>query len=128
MKTAVILVAGVLLQAAGNLCLSLGMKQWYAAWAGRGDLWNAVVLAAGIPTLWLGTGLLIAFTVLFMAVLSWAELSFVLPVVAIEVVINVVAAAWLLGETVSPLRWAGTVLVAAGVGLVAGTASSGATA
>ena len=42
--------------------------------------------------------------------------------ISVEIVVNVALAGWLLGESVSPLHWLGTVLVAAGVALVVGSA------
>jgi drug/metabolite transporter (DMT)-like permease len=61
--------------------------------------------------------LLIAF-LLFSAALSWADLSFVLPAVSVEVIVNVAFADYFLNEPVSAVRWIGTVFVSIGVILV----------
>jgi drug/metabolite transporter (DMT)-like permease len=61
--------------------------------------------------------LIISF-LLFVTALSLADLSFVLPVVSIEVIVNVAFANYFLNEPVSLLRWIGTVLISTGVILV----------
>ena len=70
------------------------------------------------PTLWLGTALLIVSFILFAAALSWADLSFVVPAVSMEVAVNVVFASYFLNEIVSLTRWAGVLLISIGVLLV----------
>jgi len=74
--------------------------------------------AIGSPTVWLGTALLLVAFLLFTAALSWAELSFVLPTVSIEVILNVAFADYFLNEPVSAVRWIGTIFVSIGVILV----------
>jgi drug/metabolite transporter (DMT)-like permease len=54
----------------------------------------------------------------FLIVLSWADLSFVFPATAMVYVVGTLAAKFLLGETISAHRWAGTIFVCLGVGLV----------
>ena len=70
------------------------------------------------PTLWLGTALLIVSFILFAAALSWADLSFVVPAVSMEVVVNVAFANYFLKEAVSLTRWMGVLLISVGVILV----------
>jgi drug/metabolite transporter (DMT)-like permease len=54
----------------------------------------------------------------FLIVLSWADLSFVFPATAMVYVVGTLAAKFILGESISAHRWAGTTLVCVGVGLV----------
>ena len=54
----------------------------------------------------------------FLIVLSWADLSFVFPATAMVYVVGTLAAKFILGESISAHRWAGTMLVCVGVGLV----------
>ena len=54
----------------------------------------------------------------FLALLSWADLSFVFPATALVYVVTTLAAKFILRETISLPRWVGTVLVCLGVGLV----------
>ena len=119
MKTILFLTLAVTVQAAGNVCLSLGMRQFAAASGTWPDL---TLFALSNPWLWAGAACLASFTLLFTLVLSWPDLSLALPVISVEIVVNVALANWLLGETVSPLHWVGTVMVAAGVALVVGSA------
>ena len=118
-KTYGVLVLAVLAQATGNVFLSKGMKQiGSASGAGEAGLLVPFAHAIGSPTVWLGTALLLIAFLLFIAALSWADLSFVLPTVSIEVIVNVALANYFLNEQVSALRWIGTVFVSIGVILV----------
>jgi uncharacterized membrane protein len=56
-----------------------------------------------------------------MALLSMADLSFVLPVTAVGYVISVYLGKALLNETVTRQRWLGTLLIFAGAILVGST-------
>lgn len=58
------------------------------------------------------------FYFLFLAVLSWSEVSVALPLTALEYVIAAVLGIVFLKEPVPPLRWAGIALVIAGVMLI----------
>ena len=122
MKTAVVLITAIFAQAAGDVCLTKGMKaisSLDATGAGvSGSLsqaWHIALQAAGSPMIWAGTALLIVFFALFSAALSWADLSFVLPATAFGYVLNVAAGFYFLGESVSGTRWAGAVIITFGV-------------
>jgi drug/metabolite transporter (DMT)-like permease len=54
----------------------------------------------------------------FITVLSWADVSVVVPATAANYIVGVLGARLLLKERVSMTRWAGMLLVAAGVALV----------
>ncbi len=54
----------------------------------------------------------------FLAVLSWADLSFVVPATSIVYVVTILGAKFILKEEINRLRWAGTLLVCFGVALV----------
>jgi len=51
--------------------------------------------------------------------LSWEPISLVIPASALSYVVGTLGAKYVLGEQVSAARWAGVVLVCAGVALVA---------
>jgi len=53
-----------------------------------------------------------------LAVLSWADLSLVLPATSIGFVVTALGARTFLHERIPPVRWAGIVLICAGVALV----------
>ena len=77
------------------------------------------------PWVALGVVLLILWQLSRMALLSWADLSYVLPVTSIGYVIVALLGKFALNEAIGLRRWAGIVLVMAGVALVgAGTAVS----
>jgi uncharacterized membrane protein len=54
----------------------------------------------------------------FLAVLSWADMSFVVPITSLAYVVSSFGAKFILKESVNPLRWAGTLLVCVGADLV----------
>ena len=119
MKTASVLIIAIVSQAMGNVYLAKAMKTIALASAGAGeDLIATAARAATSPMLWLGTLLLVVFFVLYSAALSWADLSFVLPATAFGYVLNVAAGHYFLNESVSPARWAGSVIITLGVFLV----------
>jgi len=70
------------------------------------------------PWMALGIVLLIVWQTSRMALLSWADLSYVLPVTAIGYVLVAFIGKTLLHETITTTRWAGIVLIVAGVALV----------
>ena len=81
--------------------------------------WPAFFLqAVQTPSILFGVGFLIIFFALFATALSKADLSFVLPAISSEVVINVAFANYFLHEAVSSTRWLGAVLISIGVILV----------
>jgi len=117
--TYILLAIAIFAQAAGNVFLSKGMKQIASVSPLIGG--NFLALFSQLvnsPFIWAGTCLLIIFFLLFLTVLSRAELSFVLPVISIEIVVNVAFAGYFLNEPVSLIRWIGAVLISTGVILV----------
>ncbi|HSP07809.1 MAG TPA: EamA family transporter [Acidobacteriota bacterium] len=123
MKTAVVLTIAIFSQAIGNIFLSKAMKAVGTGIAGNHGI-DLVLQALQNPGLILGTVLLILFFVLYSAALSWADLSFVLPATSFGYILNVAFAHHFLGEPVSSVRWAGTLLIAAGVILVSRSGGS----
>jgi uncharacterized membrane protein len=57
-----------------------------------------------------------------MAMLSWADLSYVLPVTSVAYVLVALVGRFVLHEQVSLARWAGITLIMVGVTLVGHTA------
>ncbi len=72
-------------------------------------------------TVWLGVILLLAFFISYTLVLSWADFSFVQPASSLSYVIVALLGHFFLREVVSPLRWAGIVLLGLGVLIVGHT-------
>jgi drug/metabolite transporter (DMT)-like permease len=67
----------------------------------------------------MGTVLNTVFYVLFLAALSWTDVTVALPMTAIEYGFAAFLAVIFLKEQVSPVRWAGIVLVIIGVIFIA---------
>ena len=65
-----------------------------------------------------GTVLNALFYFLFLAALSWTDVTVALPLTALEYGFAAVLAVMILKEVVSPLRWAGIALVVLGVILI----------
>jgi len=72
------------------------------------------------PRVALGLLLLIVWLMLRMALLSWADLSYVVPVTAVGYVLVAVVGKVLLNEQITMTRWTGIGLIVAGVALVSG--------
>lgn len=79
------------------------------------------ILAILNPWVLLGVALLILWLLSRMAFLSWADLSYVLPVTALGYVVTAAIGRVFLNEQISWQRWAGTMLIVAGIVLVART-------
>lgn len=119
MTILILLTMAIASQAVGNILLSHGMKSIAAERNLVSNDWASIgSQAVQSPSILVGTGCFAVFFVLFAAALSRADLSFVLPAISSEAVINVAFADYFLNETVSPTRWAGAVLISIGVGLV----------
>jgi len=123
-KTLCIMLLAVTAGTIGDILLAKGMKEMgdVSAMNLRGML-SAGYQALTTPKLVIGTAMLAIFFFLWLAVLSWEDLSVALPMQALNYVLVAFLSQYFLGETVSPLRWAGTILVCVGVIMI--TKSSG---
>jgi drug/metabolite transporter (DMT)-like permease len=124
-KTAIVMFIAVIAGTIGDILLAQGMKQIgdLSAMNLKGIL-NVALQALTSPKLMLGTAMLAVFFFLWLAVLSWEDLSVALPMQALNFILVAFLSQYFLHEIVSPLRWAGTVLVAIGVVMI--TKSGGA--
>jgi drug/metabolite transporter (DMT)-like permease len=111
-------VAVTLLNAVGNLSLAWGMKHA----AVRVGLAPSGYLQDMLnPFVALGIVLLILWLLTRMALLSWADLSFVLPVTAFGYFLAAVLGKVFLQEQITNWQWLGTCLIFAGIAMVGGT-------
>lgn len=118
-KTLVLVFIAALLGGTGHVMLSKGMKavgDLTEAPAGR--LGGMVGRAVSSPWLLLGVAFQATFFFLYLTLLSRANVSLVLPLTAIDYIVVALLAQAVLGEAVTPARWAGIGLIAAGVLLV----------
>ena len=124
-KTRVLLAVVIVSNAVGNIVLARGAR------SGRAfdsysplDLLNYGIYMLGNPWVLLGVGLLAVFFAAHTILLSWVDLSYVLLVTSIGYILVAFLSVALLGETITPARWAGTILIALGVGIVGSTPES----
>jgi drug/metabolite transporter (DMT)-like permease len=100
----------------GDSLLARGMKN-----LGNVSLHNLPGLLLAILNPWVTAGilLLLAFFACYMSALSWADLTYVLPATSLSYVLVALIGHFRLHEEISPTRWLGIALIAAGVGFVA---------
>ena len=114
-----VLAVALVMEAAGLVCLRKGMihvgeistfnlKELFAIFL-RMITNKMVVLGVFFEAIFFG---------LFLTLLSWGELSFILPLTALGYLVSGSFANYFLMEHVSPLRWAGTLLIVVGVFLI----------
>ena len=119
MKTAITLAIVILSGALGDVFIAKGMRQ-----VGEISTVRLRALATiGTRVLCNGCFLLgllcmaISFFA-FLALLSWADLSFIVPATSLSFVVTTLGAKWFLQERINRLRWIGTLLVGLGVALL----------
>jgi drug/metabolite transporter (DMT)-like permease len=123
LKTFLMILVMIIAGPFGNVLLGLGMKH-----AGPLVLWPLpALLHTGYavfsrPIIWCGVASLITFMVSWMLALSWADYSFVRPASSLAYGIVALLGWLMLGEHVSPLRWAGIAVICLGVVVVGRTA------
>jgi uncharacterized membrane protein len=72
------------------------------------------------PYVALGVALLVLWLLTRMALLSWADLSYVVPVTSVGYALTALAGEVFLHEAIDWKRWTGVALIVAGVALVSG--------
>ncbi len=103
----------------GVLCVSRAMK-------GIGEvhdfspksILNFVLQSLRLPWMWLGIGLMSLGFFSLLAILSFQEVSFVVPVSALSYAAGAFGAKAFLGERISQNRWIGIAIVCLGVTIV----------
>jgi drug/metabolite transporter (DMT)-like permease len=121
-KTYALLASMVFFSSLGNVLLSRGMKQiGEIVDFSPGGLVAVFIKTFTNGSIWLGMSSLLVFFVSYLLMLSWADFSYVQPASAIGYALVAVLGYFMLGEFVSPVRWAGVLLISAGVALVSGT-------
>jgi drug/metabolite transporter (DMT)-like permease len=114
----VMVVAGPL----GNALLGKGMKE-----AGKLTVWppqtalHTALHIFGNHSIWLGIASLLTFFLANILVLSWADYSYVQPASSMAYGVAALLGYFMLGEPVSPLRWAGIAVICFGVFIVGQT-------
>ncbi|MEO7142916.1 MAG: EamA family transporter [Bryobacteraceae bacterium] len=109
--TAVVILSNCL----GNFSLAWGLKHLGAELRFSPLLFLKTLFS---PWVLAGVLLLILWLLSRMALLSWADLTYVLPVTSLGYVLSAMMGRWFLGEHVSWTRWSGTLLIVAGTAIV----------
>ena len=115
-KRYLVLVTLLLGTTLGDVFLSRGMKQIGQITASR---WHDLLFAVTNPWIIVGILLLIVFFVSYLSALSWADLSYIMPIVAFGNVLTALLARFALHENIPLTRWTGITLITLGVGFVA---------
>lgn len=103
----------------GNLLLALGMERMpdfsHAA------LPHYMLLLIANPFLLPGALVTAVYTIAQLSLFSWADLSFVVPMIASSYIVTTILSQFILGEPVDLPRWLGVVLISIGVALISRT-------
>jgi drug/metabolite transporter (DMT)-like permease len=123
LKTFLMILVMILTGPLGSVLLGNGMKHVGAvvAWPPSLLLHTALRIFTS-PSIWLGISCQLLFFVSYMLVLSWADYSFVQPASSLAYGMVALLSYLILGETVSPLRWAGIAIICLGVFVTSHTA------
>jgi drug/metabolite transporter (DMT)-like permease len=103
----------------GELCLGRAMKQTGELERFRpGAMANLLGRALRVKWIWIGVAMMALAFFSLLLLLSFEEVSFVVPVTALSYLVGAIGGIFFLGERVSSQRWIGIALVCVGVTLV----------
>ena len=125
LKTIPPILISIVLGPLGNVFLGKAMK-------GVGPIASGTVLDLALIAsrvlmtgyVWLGIACLLVFFIVHMLLLTWADYSYVQPATSLSYVSITMLSYFILGETISPLRWLGVALICLGVFVVGRTSPS----
>jgi drug/metabolite transporter (DMT)-like permease len=122
MRTFLFLAIVVLSGTGGDIAVTHAMKQIGEVKSFAPQVLLAVLgRALQSGWMWLGIAQMTLAFFSLLALLSWASVSFVVPATAANYIVGALGARFLLKERVGKARWAGMLLVSAGVALVCAT-------
>lgn len=113
-----LILSTVTLSAVAQLALKLGVAKPKVAAAMQTGIIDALIAAASSPLIWTGLIIYGLSVAMWLWVLSKVDLSIAYPFVGVSFLITMAFGAFLLDENVTPLRIAGTFLIAGGCLLV----------
>lgn len=113
-----LILSTVTLSAVAQLALKLAVEKPKMAAAMQSGVTDALIAAATSPLIWTGLIIYGLSVAMWLWVLSKVDLSIAYPFVGISFLITMAFGAFLLDENVTPLRIAGTLLIAGGCLLV----------
>lgn len=119
MREFLLLMAVVFLGTFGELCMARAMRTIQEFGKLRPAVLVRIFVGAMLSRwMWIGLGMMTAAFVALLAVLSMDNVSFVVPVTALNYAVGTGGAALFLGERVSMRRWIGVAVVCLGVTVV----------
>jgi drug/metabolite transporter (DMT)-like permease len=121
-KTYLLLFLMVVFGPLGDVLLSKGMKRigTLTSW-GPLDLLRFFENTFTSVVVWFGIGSLLSFFIAYILVLSWADYSYVQPASSAAYGVVALLGYLILRETVTPMRWAGILIICLGVFIVGHT-------
>ena len=125
LKTIPLILISIVSGPLGNVFLGKGMKRVGAVTSATTSEWfSFAVHALTAGYVWLGIACLLTFFIAHMLLLTWADYSYVQPATSLSYFFLTVLSYFVLGETISPLRWLGVSVICLGVFIVGRTAPS----
>lgn len=125
LKSFPLILLSIVLGPMGNVMLGKGMKSMAPVSVNSfGEITSISRSVLTSPFIWLGIGCLLAFMIVHMLLLTWADYSYVQPATSLSYATVAVLSYFLLRENVSPLRWLGIAVICLGVFMVGRTAPS----
>jgi len=119
LKTFVLVIIAATIGGTGHVLLAKSMRPVGDLTEATSDrLAGMIARALSNPWLLLGVALQAGFFVMYLTLLSRADVSLVLPMTAMDYIAVALLASLLLGEPVTAARWAGIALIVGGVFLV----------
>jgi drug/metabolite transporter (DMT)-like permease len=119
MREALLLFLVVVSGTGGEICVTRAMKHVGEVTDFRPlALVRVILRAMKVTWMWIGIAMMALAFFSLLAVLSIENVSFVVPVTALNYAAGALGGKFFLGERVTPRRWAGVLLVCVGVTLV----------
>jgi drug/metabolite transporter (DMT)-like permease len=119
MRTFIVILIATFSAAVGEVLMSYGMRK-----SGEVDLtvpsqWADLILSVvRNPYVMVGVVMLAVFFFLYLASLSWDDISYVMPLTAMSFIFVALMARFILKEDISWYRWIGTILIVIGIAFV----------
>ncbi len=121
-KTFVMILIMIVAGPLGNVLLGKGMQSVdTTSISSFSDFLHVVGRVLSSGAVWWGVASLLTFFLANILVLSWADYSFVQPASSMAYGVVALLSVLVLGESVSPLRWAGIAIICMGVFIVGRT-------
>lgn len=118
-KALILVFLSVVIGIVGQLCIKATMlKLGPVAFDTPIDIVNSSWQIMKQPLIWIALPLYGAGFIIWAVALSRLQLSFAYPLLAIGYLLNPLAALIVFGEQISPMRWAGIIVVMVGIILV----------